>query len=242
VNHHLRVVKEAAQHRIAVNPHEPVKDTGLRRTYPNWVSREGARGAEYDAWGSPKNDPGHVPELIFTRLLSGPMDYTPGVFSLKGRGASAPDLPSTLARQLAFYVAIYSPIQMVADLPANIAAYPQALDFVKRVPVDWTESRLLDGAVGEFAVIARQDRNSEAWYIGGVTDDEARTVSIPLDFLPDDAEYVACIWEDGKEADGLGDNRHAMTVREIPVRRDETLAVAMARAGGFAIEIKLRGK
>jgi alpha-glucosidase len=242
VNHHLRVVKEAAQHRIAVNPHEPVKDTGLRRTYPNWVSREGARGAEYDAWASPKNGPDHVPELIFTRLLSGPMDYTPGVFSLKGRDASEPDLPSTLARQLAFYVAIYSPIQMVADLPENIAAFPQALDFVKRVAVDWHDSRLIEGAVGEYAVIARQAREGEAWYLGGVTDDSPRKVSIPLDFLSSDTEYVARIWEDGAGADGLGKDRHAMNVREITVRRGDTLQVAMARAGGFAIEIKSAGE
>lgn len=238
VNHHLRVVKEAAEHRISVNPHEPVKDTGLRRTYPNWVSREGARGAEYDAWGSPKNDPGHVPELIFTRLLSGPMDYTPGVFSLEGRGADAPDIPSTLARQLAYYVAIYSPIQMIADLPENIAAYPDALDFVKRVPVDWHESRLLDGAVGEYAVIARRDRASPAWYVGAVTDDRARDVAIALDFLDRDTEYMARIWEDGEGADGLGPDRHAMAVREIIVRKGDTLSLQMARAGGFAVELK----
>ena len=242
VNHHLRVVKEAAEHRIAVNPHEPVKDTGLRRTYPNWVSREGARGAEYDAWAEPKNGPDHVPELIFTRMLSGPMDYTSGVFSLEGRGAMSPDIPSTLARQLAFYIAIYSPIQMVADLPENIEAYPDALDFVKRVPVDWSESKLLAGSVGEYAVIARQDRGSDAWYLGGVTDDQPRAVSIPLDFLYGNTEYVARIWEDGPGADGLGEDRHAMTVREVTVRKGDTLDLAMARAGGFAVEIKFSGE
>lgn len=238
VNHHLRVVQEAAEHRIAMNPHEPVKDTGLRRTYPNWVSREGARGAEYDAWAAPKNGPDHVPELIFTRMLSGPMDYTPGVFSLEGRGATEPDIPSTLARQLAFYVAIYSPIQMVADLPENIAAYPRALDFVQRVGVDWHDSRLLDGAVGEFAVIARQVREGETWFVGGVTDDQPRDVTITLDFLYPDTEYVATIWEDGEGADGLGEDRHAMNVREVTVRQGDTLDLHMARAGGFAIEIK----
>ncbi len=237
VNHHLRVVQEAAEHRIAVNPHEPVKDTGLRRTYPNWVSREGARGAEYDAWAVPKNDPGHVPELIFTRLLSGPMDYTSGVFSLEGRGATEPDIPSTLARQLAFYIAIYSPIQMVADLPENIVAYPQALDFVQRVGVDWHESLLLDGAVGEYAVIARQVRDSETWFVGGVTDDRPRDASFALDFLDPGTEYVATIWEDGEGADGMGDDRHAMNVRTVTVRQSDTLDLYMARAGGFAVEI-----
>lgn len=242
VNHHLRAVEEAAEHHIAVNPHEPVKDTGLRRTYPNWVSREGARGAEYDAWGVPKNGPDHVPELIFTRLLSGPMDYTPGVFSLRGRGSETPDIPSTLARQLAFYVTIYSPIQMVADLPENITAYPQALDWVQRVPADWNESLLLDGAVGEFAVIARQDRNSQAWYVGGVTDDLARDANVVLDFLTPGTEYVATIWEDGENADGLGEDRHAMDVRSYTVTAGDSLTLRMARAGGFAIELVPAGE
>ncbi|MBH5322006.1 glycoside hydrolase family 97 protein [Aurantiacibacter sediminis] len=237
VNHHLRVVREAAEHQIAMNPHEPIKDTGLRRTYPNWVSREGARGAEYDAWAVPKNDPGHVPELIFTRMLSGPFDYTPGVFSLEGRGATEPDIPSTLARQLSFYITIYSPIQMVADIPENIAAYPRALDFVQRVGVDWHESLLLDGAVGEFAVIARQVRDSETWFVGGVTDDQQREATFALDFLDEGTQYVATIWEDGEGADGMGDDRHAMNVRTHTVTRGDSLTVQMARAGGFAIEI-----
>ena len=241
VRHHLKVVKEAAEHRIAVNPHEPIKDTGLRRTYPNWVSREGARGAEYDAWAVPKNDPGHVPELIFTRLLAGPMDYTPGVFSLEGRGATAPDLPSTLARQLAFYVTIYSPIQMVADLPENLEKYPRALDFVKRVPADWAESMLVDGKVGEYAVIARRDRNTLNWYVGAVTDEAERNVSVPLSFLDPGKRYSATIWRDGARANGLGNDRHAMEVETMTVTGDQTLDLRIAPAGGFAIEFVPQG-
>ena len=240
VRHHQKVVEAAARHRIAVNPHEPVKDTGLRRTWPNWVSREGARGAEYDAWGVPKNGPDHVPELIFTRLLSGPMDYTPGVFSLAGRGADKPDIPSTLARQLAYYVAIYSPIQMAADLPENLAKYPRALDFVKRVPVDWADSRLIDGVVGEFAVIARKDRGSEAWYVGGVTDANGRTVDFALDFLDPGRDYSVTVWKDGEAADGLGENRHAMDVTSVETPASRRMTIEMARAGGFAIEFKPR--
>ena len=236
--HHLKVVQKAAEHKIAMNPHEPIKDTGLRRTYPNWVSREGARGAEYDAWAVPKNQPDHVPTIVWTRMLSGPMDYTSGVFSLKGRGAEAPDIPSTLARQLAFYVVIYSPIQMAADLPENLAAYPRALDFVKRVPVDWSHTKLLQGAIGEFAIMARQDRNSDSWYLGGVTDENAREVRLDLDFLDDDRNYVATIWRDGARADGLGADRHAMDVKTLRVTADSTMALTMARAGGFAMEIK----
>ncbi|NNC53218.1 MAG: glycoside hydrolase family 97 protein [Erythrobacter sp.] len=241
VRHHLKVVKEAAEHQIAMNPHEPIKDTGLRRTYPNWVSREGARGAEYDAWAVPKNDPGHVPELIFTRMLSGPMDYTPGVFSLEGRGATAPDLPSTLARQLAFYVTIYSPIQMVADLPENLVKYPRALDFVKRVPADWAESMLVDGKVGEFAVIARRDRNTLNWYVGAVTDEAERNVSVPLSFLDPGKSYLGTIWRDGATADGQGEDRHAMEVETRTVTSDQTLDLRIAPAGGFAIELVPQG-
>ncbi|WP_100259427.1 glycoside hydrolase family 97 protein [Qipengyuania seohaensis] len=241
VRHHLKVVEEAAEHKIVMNPHEPIKDTGLRRTYPNWVSREGARGAEYDAWAVPKNDPGHVPELIFTRMLSGPMDYTPGVFSLEGRGATAPDLPSTLARQLAFYVAIYSPIQMVADLPENLAKYPRALDFVKRVPADWAESLLVDGKVGEFAIIARRDRDTLNWYVGAVTDAEERVASVPLSFLDPGKSYAATIWRDGAKADGLGEDRHAMEVETMTVTADQTLDLRLAPAGGFAIEFVPQG-
>ena len=237
VNHHLRVVREAADHRIAVNPHEPVKDTGLRRTYPNWVSREGARGAEYDAWAVPKNDPAHVPELIFTRMLSGPFDYTPGVFSLEGRGATEPDIPSTLARQLSFYITIYSPIQMVADTPENLSAWPRALDFVRRVAVDWEDSRLIEGAVGEYAVIARQERESRRWFLGGTTDETPRTSTVALGFLDPDTTYRATVWEDGPAADGMGSDRHDMTVRQVDVTRGDALTLNMARAGGFAVEI-----
>lgn len=235
--HHLKVVQKAAEHKIAMNPHEPIKATGLRRTYPNWVSREGARGAEYDAWAVPKNQPDHVPTMIWTRMLSGPMDYTSGVFSLKGRGATEPDIPSTLARQLAFYVVIYSPIQMVADLPENLAKYPQALDFTKRVPADWAETKLLQGSVGEFAVMARKDRNSDKWYLGGVTDENARTVKVDLPFLDPNRRYTATIWRDGAGADGLGKDRHAMEVEMLSVDAVSSLEITIARAGGFAVEI-----
>lgn len=235
--HHVLVAVEAAKRHIAVNAHEPIKDTGLRRTYPNMIAREGARGAEYDAWGVPKNPPSHIPTMIFTRLLSGPMDYTPGVLSLEGRDGTP--IPSTLARQLAFYVAIYSPIQMAADLPENLAKYPQELAFIEQVPADWSESLLLDGAIGEYAVIARKDRNSDAWYIGGVTDDRARTPSVTLDFLDPGHRYIAKIWRDGAMADGLGDQtaKHRIAIDTRKVKQGDTLAIPMAAAGGYAVAI-----
>jgi alpha-glucosidase len=233
--HHLKVVEVAAAHKIAVNPHEPIKDTGLRRTYPNWVAREGARGGEYDAWGVPGNIPSHVPNLIFTRMLSGPMDYTPGVVSLKGRGGR--DLPSTLARQLALYLVIYSPIQMAADLPENYMKEPEALSFIEQVPVDWSQTKMLLGAVGEYAVIARKDKASEDWFVGGVTDEAKRDVNIDLSFLPAGKRYSLSIWRDGDNADFARESRHDMVTQKKVVTADESYAVTMAPGGGFAIRL-----
>ncbi|MCP5396036.1 MAG: glycoside hydrolase family 97 protein [Sphingomonadaceae bacterium] len=235
VQHHLEVVKTAARYKIAVNPHEPVKDTGLRRTYPNWVSREGARGMEYQAWGVPANLPDHVPNLIYTRMLSGPMDYTPGVLSLKGRGGR--DLPSTLARQLALYVVLYSPIQMAADLPEELEKYPRELAFISQVPADWAESLLLDGEVGKFALFARKDRNSDAWYVGGVTDSDAREMAVDFGFLDQGRKYRATIYRDGADADGLADTRHQIAIETRTVTAGDVMTIRAAKAGGFAIAI-----
>ncbi len=232
--HHLKVIEAAARHGVAVNPHEPIKATGLRRTYPNWVSREGARGMEYQAWGVPKNPPEHVPTLVFTRMLSGPMDYTPGVLSLIGRDNTR--IPSTLARPLALYIVIYSPIQMAADLPENLAKYPEELAFISRVPADWAESKTLQAEVGDYAVIARKDRNSEKWYMGGVTDSEGRSVSFALDFLEEGRSYSAKVYRDGPDADGLGEERHDIRIETTQVKAGDLFEIHMARSGGFAVE------
>jgi len=173
--HHLKVVTEAAKRHIAVNAHEPIKDTGLRRTYPNWIAREGARGMEYNAWGDPPNPPEHESILVYTRLLGGPMDFTPGVLSLKGKNGQA--IQSTIAKQLALYVVLYSPIQMAADLPENYERNPKPFQFIKDVPADWSDSRALNGEVGDFITIARKDRHSDDWYLGSVTDELARKIS-----------------------------------------------------------------
>jgi alpha-glucosidase len=231
VNHHLRVVREAAKRRIAINPHEPVKDTGLRRTYPNWVSREGARGMEYNAWGSPPNPPEHEANLVFTRLLSGPMDFTPGILSLQGRGQK---LQSTLAKQLANYVVIYSPIQMVADLPENYEKRLDAFQFIKDVPVDWTETRVLNGEVGDFVTIARKDRASERWALGTVTDEHGRSLSVPLAFLTPGQRYRAEIYRDGDRAHyRTAPFEFAVETREVTSA--DTLALRLAAGGGQAI-------
>lgn len=232
--HHLKVVEEAAKRRITVNTHEPIKDTGLRRTWPNWVSREGARGMEYAAWGEPPNPPEHEPTLAFTRMLSGPFDYTPGIVSLTGKGGRP--IPSTLARQLANFVVIYSPVQMAADLPENYEKQPQALDFIRRVPVNWEATCVLGGAVGEFAVFARQRRGGRDWYLGGVTDSQARDFTIDFGFLPKQGRYRARIWRDGPNG-GIGGDRFAMVVEERVVTANSTWPVHMTAGGGFAMTL-----
>lgn len=235
--HHLKVVTEAAKRRIAVNPHEPIKDSGLRRTYPNWVSREGQRGMEYNAWAVPKNPPRYDTELVFTRMLAGPMDYTPGIVSLKGRGGT--DIESTLARQLALYVVIYSPIAMAADLQENYEAEPVAFGFIKQVPTDWDETRMLSGAIGDQVVFARRERGKANWYVGGVTDEQAREVGVSLDFLDPKRTYIATIYRDGPTA-AMGPKGKDMTVERRTVRRGDRIDVRMVAGGGFAVALKAK--
>jgi alpha-glucosidase len=231
--HHLRVVQEAAKRRIAINAHEPIKDTGLRRTYPNWVAREGARGMEYNAWGSPPNPPEHEVELVFTRMLAGPMDFTPGVVSLQGRGQP---FQSTLARQLAQYVVLYSPVQMAADLPEHYEARMDAFRFIRDVPADWAITRVLNGEVGDYATFARQDRNSADWYIGSITDEQPRTLTVTLDFLDADKPYTAQIYRDGDKADFRGD-RFDFATENRTVRRGDTLTIKLGAGGGYAARL-----
>ncbi len=235
--HHLKVVTEAAERKIMINAHEPIKDTGLRRTYPNWVSREGQRGMEYNAWGVPKNPPRYHTELFFTRLMAGPMDYTPGIVSLKGRGDT--DILSTVARQLALYVAVYSPVAMAADLQENYEASPVAFKFIREVPVDWDETRVLSGAIGDEVVVARKDRKSADWYVGGVTDEQARDTVVRLDFLPEGKRYTATIYRDGPTAEA-GPKGKDMLVESRQVRRGDVINLRMAPGGGFAIRLAAR--
>jgi len=236
--HHLKVVTEAAKRHIAVVAHEPIKDTGLRRTYPNWVAREGARGMEYNAWGDPPNPPEHESILVFTRMLGGPMDFTPGVLSLTGKGGQK--IQSTLAKQLALYVVIYSPLQMAADLPENYAKYPRPFQFIKDVPTDWEDTRVLNGEVGDYVTFARRDRNSADWYIGSVTDENARTLTVPLSFLDEGKTYVAQIYRDGDGADWKT-NPHAIAIETREVKRGDVLSLKLASGGGAAIRLHPRG-
>lgn len=237
VQHHLRVVEEAAKNRVAVNPHEPVKDTGLRRTYPNWVAREGARGMEYNAWSAFANGgPDHEPTLVYTRMLSGPMDYTPGVLSLTGQNGVP--FNSTLAKQLGLYLAIYSPIQMAADFIESLAAHPRELEFIKAVPADWAESKLVAGEVGDYAIFARKDRNSADWYVGGINDGTAREVTVAFDFLDPGKSYRATIWKDGEGATYETEARHRIAYDSRTVRKGDTLTLWLAPGGGAAVRLQ----
>ena len=235
VQHHLKVVQAAAKYKVAVNPHEPIKDTGLRRTYPNWVAREGARGMEYNAWGAFANGPDHEPTLVYTRMLSGPMDYTPGVLSLEG--ANKAPLASTLAKQLGLYLALYSPIQMAADFIENLEAHPRELEFIKMVPADWSESKLIAGEVGDYAIFARKDRKSADWYVGGVNDATERTLTLNFDFLDPGKTYTATIWKDGEGATYLTDARHRIAYETIKVKKGDTYKLWLAPGGGAAMRV-----
>ncbi|HDS1579075.1 TPA: glycoside hydrolase family 97 protein [Stenotrophomonas maltophilia] len=230
--HHLKVVQEAARRHLSVNPHEPIKDTGLRRTYPNWISREGARGMEYNAWGQPPNPPEHEVNLVFTRMLAGPMDYTPGILSLKGRHGQA--IPSTLARQLALYVVLYSPIQMAADLPEHYLQHREAFRFIEDVAVDWEQSYVLDGEVGDYVTIVRRDRNSRDWFLGSITDEHGRVLPLQLGFLEPGVRYRADIYRDGDDAD-FRSNPFAFIRETREVTRADALTLVLAPGGGQAI-------
>lgn len=230
--HHLKVVTEAAKRHIAVNPHEPVKDSGLRRTYPNWITREGARGMEFSAWGQPGNPPEHEANLVFTRLLAGPMDYTPGIFGMKTR--STDGIATTWAKQLSLYVVIYSPLQMAADLLENYEKNPAPFQFIKDVPVDWDDTRVLNGEVGDYVTIARKERGGDNWYLGALTDEDGRTLSVPLSFLDEGRRYTAQIYRDGDQAHWKTAPQD-IVIEERTVTRSDTLALKLAPGGGQAI-------
>ncbi|MFT4941686.1 MAG: alpha-glucosidase [Paraglaciecola sp.] len=239
VNHYLHSVQEAAKRKISINTHEPVKDTGLRRTYPNWISREGARGQEFNAWGSPPNSPQHTAILPFTRMLAGPMDFTPGIFNLAFEGLDAENrVQTTLAKQLALYVVLYSPIQMAADLPEHYQQNLLPFQFIQDVPTDWQQSKALAGEVGEYVVFARQERFGQDWYVGALTNEDAREIEVSLDFLNSDKTYEAQIYGDGKNADWRT-TPYDIVIEKRLVTNTDVLALHMASSGGSAIRFKV---
>jgi alpha-glucosidase len=246
VRHHRRVIETAARYGLTVNAHEPIMDTGERRTWPNMLSREGARGQEYNAGGPDGgNPPEHETILFFTRLLAGPMDYTPGIFDLLLAGSSGaartPDQPrvrTTLAKQLANYVVLYSPVQMAADVIESYAGQP-AFQFIRDLAVDWDTTRVVHGAIGDFVVVARKERGADRWFVGAITDEQARSFDVPLDFLVPGREYVAERYADGPGAHWLS-NPLAITISSTTVTARDTLHLALAPGGGAAIRLRAR--
>ncbi len=244
VRHYRKVVETAARHGIMLDVHEPMHDTGERRTYPNMMTREGARGQEYNAWsGDGGNPPEHETILFFTRLLAGPMDFTPGVFDLLiGRDSAGPRRPdqsrvrTTLAKQLALYVVLYSPMQMAADLPENYEGQP-AFQFIRDVAVDWDTTRVIDARIGDYVVVARRERGGQSWFVGAITDEDGRTFEVPLSFLTGGRRYVAEIYADGPKAHWL-DNPLPVAITRRPVTSATRLRVVLAPGGGQAIRIR----
>ena len=242
VKHYRKVVEAAARYGIMLDVHEPMHDTGERRTYPNMMTREGSRGQEYNAWsGDGGNPPEHETILFFTRLLAGPMDFTPGIFDIlerssgKTRRPDEPRVRTTLAKQLALYVVLYSPLQMAADLPENYERQP-AFQFIRDVAVDWDTTRVIDGRIGDFVMVARRERGGQSWFVGAITDEEGRTLDLPLSFLPR-GRYVAEIYADGPKANWL-DNPLPVTISRRPVTSATRLRVVLAPGGGQAIRLR----
>jgi len=239
VNHYIHAAKKAASYKVMINMHEPVRPTGLHRTYPNWLSNEAARGNEFNAF-SDGNLPEHETILPFTRLMGGPMDYTPGIFKLRNYAKDAPhrQVQTTLAKQLALYITMYSPLQMAADLPENYEAHMDAFQFIKDVAVDWDDTKILEAEPGDFITIARKEKGTDAWFIGAITDENRRTSKIKLDFLDKGKKYTATIYSDAENADWKT-NPELYKINKQAVDHSSNLNLKLAPGGGYAISIKL---
>lgn len=237
VDHVRHVIERAADYQIMVDSHEAPRPTGLCRTYPNWLAQESARGGEFESMGG--NPPSHTCILPFTRLKGGPMDYTPGLFETRlsyyGEGKTS-QAGTTLARQLALYLTMPSPMQMACDLPENYERFADAFQFIKDVPVDWSDSRYLEAEPNRYITVARRDKNSDDWYVGAITDERPREAVIDLSFLPEGAKYTATIYEDAPGADWK-DNPQAYRIRTVDVRSGQVLRQPLAPGGGAAIRI-----
>ncbi len=235
VRHYRKVIETAAKYTSNIDNHEPVMPTGLQRTYPNLMTQEGVRGQEHSAWDQDGgNPPYHTVVMPFTRGLAGPMDFTFGTFNYDNPNSPHARVQTTLAKELALYVIIYSPMQMASDLPENYAAHLDAFQFIKDVPVDWDETVVPAAVIGDYVAIARKDRNSTDWYLGVATDEEARQLDIPLDFLDADAEYTAQIYADAPDADWQS-NPTAYVITEQTVTAEDILPVKLAAGGGTAV-------
>jgi alpha-glucosidase len=237
VNHYLYAVKQAAKHKIMVNAHEAVRPTGLCRTYPNLIGNESARGTEYEAFGGSK--PFHTTILPFTRLQGGPMDYTPGIFEMdihKLNPNSHAHVNSTLARQLALYVTMYSPLQMAADIPENYERFMDAFQFIKDVAVDWDDSKYLEAEPGRYITVARKAKGTANWFVGCTSGELGHSSALKLSFLDKDKKYIATIYADAKDAN-YKTNPQAYTISKGIVSYKTVLNLKAAPGGGYAISI-----
>ncbi len=242
INHYNRVIQKAADYRILVNSHESVHPTGLHRTFPNAIAAEAARGTEYESFGG--NNPDHTTILPFTRLMGGPMDYTPGIFQTKFDYYQPGDtryVKTTLAKQLALYVTMYSPLQMAADIIDNYERFPDAFQFIKDVAVDWDTTRILDAEPGDHITIARKAKGREEWFVGGITDENPRITSVDFSFLDSEDWYIATIYEDAKDAHFIT-NPMKYHIYQVLVNKKSKLNQRLAASGGFAISMKKAGK
>jgi len=238
VNHYLYAIKKAGKYKIMVNAHEAVRPTGLCRTYPNMIGNESARGTEFESFSG--NTPDHTTILPFTRLIGGPMDYTPGIFEtdISEYNPNNPSyVRSTIARQLALYVTMYSPLQMAADFPETYNKYLDAFQFIKDVPLDWDDTKVLEAEPGDFITYARKEKGADNWYIGSTNDENARTSKLKLDFLSPGKKYMATIYSDQKDAH-YKDNPKAYQIKKRAVNYKSKLSQYCAPGGGFAISIK----
>ncbi|HMQ49777.1 MAG TPA: glycoside hydrolase family 97 protein [Saprospiraceae bacterium] len=236
VNHYRKVLMHAAENQVAVNAHEPIKDTGIRRTYPNAIAREGLRGQEWNAWASDGgNPPEHLSIVAFTRMLSGPIDFTPGVFELTLKSKPNNQVNTTLAHQLALYVVIYSPIQMACDLPQNYERHP-AFQFIRDVGVNWEQTITLDGEPGDFVTIAREERETGNWFVGSITDENERDITIHFDFLPQGKVFDAKIYKDGANAN-YQTNPADYEIESASIKKGDVKTYRLAPGGGIAISL-----
>lgn len=238
VRHYRKVIETAAKYHIMIDNHEPVKGTGLQRTYPNLMTQEGARGQEYNAWSTDGgNPPEHTTILPFTRMLSGPMDFTPGNFDFDYKSVQGAKVQTTLAKQLALYVVLFSPLQMASDLPENYV-YNPAFKFIKDVPEIWSETKVLDSKIGEYVVIARKDWDEKNWYLGAITNSKKRDLKVSFSFLDPTKKYTAEIYTDGKDANYKSDPYPIAISKEI-VNSETSLILKLAPGGGTAIKLSL---
>ena len=238
IKHYERVAQKTASYKIMVNMHESVRLTGLHRTYPNWIASEAARGNEFNAW-SVGNPPEHETILPFTRLMGGPMDYTPGIFKIKMshyNPEKKEQVHTTLAKQLALYVTMYSPLQMAADLPENYEAKPDALQFIKDVAADWDETKVLDAEPGDYILMARKAKGADQWFMGAITDENSRGLGADLSFLDEGKVYQAIIYRDADNADWKN-NPEAYTIEKKLVNKNSVLGLKLAPGGGAAISM-----